>query len=508
MIKKIIVLLAIILCAVFSLSICSSASNEISLVINNTKVECEVPPIISNDRTLVPVRVLFEYYDAKVSWNESLRQVMVISGTTVMIFNIDSKIMYLNGAVHTLDAAPVIVNDRTLVPVRFISENLGYIVKWDGLSRTVSVSKPKETSSSVSTTKPVESNKDNVNSNLVKLSSIRIGEKDDNCEITVVLSKKVTPKVMTLSDPHRLIFDFYGTNCLVADGNEKTESDVFSEVRWASHEEFTRIVVETKEECKYQISYISEKNCKITVTSGNDNKNDSGKNPGDEENSGKENNTSSSAEKEKPKIVYSGTPVVVIDPGHGGYDPGAVGTDENGNEVLYEKDVCLDISSRINNILTQNGVDVIMTRTTDVAFGEDELNDLLARCDIANNSGACLFVSIHNNAFTNSKANGVCVLYSGLESASDYGITGKQLAQNIQDELVDATGLYDRGIVESPGIVVLKKTVMPAVLVECAFITCPTDRAHLESPTGKQKIAQAISDAIISSLKQMGALRK
>ncbi len=508
MLKKITVLFAIILCVVFCLSVCSSASDEISLVINNKKVECEVPPIISNDRTLVPVRVLFEYYDAKVSWNESLRQVMVISGTTVMIFNIDSKVMYLNGAVHLLDAAPVIVNDRTLVPVRFISEKLGYIVKWDASTRTVSVSKPKETTSSVSTTKPVENNKDKDNPDLVKLSSIRVGEKDDYCEITVVFSKKVTPKVMTLTQPHRLIFDFYGTNCLVADGNENLESDAFSEIRWASHEEYTRIVVETKEECSYQISYISGKNCKITVTSDKDDKNDDGKKPDDEKNNEKENSTPSSAEKEKTKIVYSGTPVVVIDPGHGGYDPGAVGTDENGNEILYEKDVCLDISSRINTILTQNGIDVIMTRTTDVAFGEDELNDLLARCDIANNSGACLFVSIHNNAFTNNKANGVCVLYSGLESSSDYGITGKELAQNIQDELVDATGLYDRGIVESPGIVVLKKTVMPAALVECAFITCPTDRAHLESPTGKQKMAQAISSAIISSLKQMGALRK
>ena len=179
MTKKATILFLITFCIVCGFFVRSFASQEISLVINDKKVQCEVPPIIVSDRTLVPVRVLFEYYDAKVSWNESLRQVMVISGTTVMIFNIDSKIMYLNGAVHTLDAAPIIVNDRTLVPVRFISAKLGYVVKWDEKSRTVSVTKPKETSSSVSMTKPTEKEEDNSDKNLVKLSSIRVNEKTD-----------------------------------------------------------------------------------------------------------------------------------------------------------------------------------------------------------------------------------------------------------------------------------------------------------------------------------------
>lgn len=504
MIRKIFVLFLITLCVIFSFCASSFAADEISLVINNKKVECEVPPVISNDRTLVPVRVLFEHYNAKVSWNGELRQVMVISGTTVMIFNIDSKIVYLNGAAYTLDAPPVIINDRTLVPVRFISEKLGYIVGWDSATRTVSVSKPKETTSSVTITKPSLKEEDK---NKIMLSSIKVNEKSDYSEITVTLSKKLAPKVMTLTEPHRLIFDFYGAKCLIDDGNQQFKSDIFTETRWASHDEFTRIVVETKEECTYKISYVSGKNCKITVSSKDSTKKDEEKTPViDSSGKTNEENSPSSAEKEKPVIVYSGIPVVVIDPGHGGYDPGAVGKDDAGNDILFEKDVCLDISTRVNSILSQNGVNVIMTRTTDVAFGEDELNDLLARCDIANNSEACLFVSIHNNAFTNNKANGVCVLYSGLESSSDYGITGKEFAQNIQNELVDATGLYDRGIVESPGIVVLKKTLMPAALVECAFITCPTDRAHLESNSGKQKIAQAISDGILSSLKQMGAL--
>jgi len=113
----------------------------------------------------------------------------------------------------------------------------------------------------------------------------------------------------------------------------------------------------------------------------------------------------------------------------------------------------------------------------------------------------------HNNAFTNDKANGTCVLYAGLGANDDYGITGKELAQNIQDLMLKATGLYDRGIVESPGIAVLRKTKMPAALVECAFITNPDDRKLLESKSKRLDMSEAIAQGIINSLKQMGRLK-
>ena len=200
-----ILMVLVFVCTYFS----AYASDSISLVINNKKVECEVPPVIVNSRTLVPVRVLFEHLDAKVDWNGSLRQVMVTSGTTVMIFNIDSKIVYLNGAIHTLDAAPVIMNDRTLVPVRFISEKLGFIVGWDGSARCVSITKPKEHSSSVSITKPSQ---DDENDKRIKLTSVKLNETKSSYEITVALEKKITPKTMSLKEPYRLIFDFYDVN--------------------------------------------------------------------------------------------------------------------------------------------------------------------------------------------------------------------------------------------------------------------------------------------------------
>ncbi len=495
MTKKI-TLICILTVLVFACTYFSAyASDSISLVINSKKVECEVPPVIVNDRTLVPVRVLFEHLDAKVDWNGSLRQVMVTSGTTVMIFNIDSKIVYLNGAIHTLDAAPVIINDRTLVPVRFISEKLGFIVGWDGSARCVSITKPKEHSSSVSITKPPA---DDVNDKRIKLTSVKLNETKTSYEIIVALEKKVTPKTMSLKEPDRLIFDFYDVNQTISDSNIPSKSEPLKEVRWAEHEDYTRLVVETSEECKYLIAYLSDGSCKITIQKSGI------------ISSSAEDEEKKDEEQEPPKkqvIVPNGTPIVVLDAGHGGYDPGAIGKDANGNDYLYEKDVCLDIAKRTKLLLEAQGVDVIMTRNEDISFADSEMDDLIARCDIANNSGACLFVSIHNNAFTNPAASGACVLYSGLSSNYDYGITNKKLAQNIQDSIISATSLYDRGIVESPGIVVLKKTVMPAVLIECAFITNPSDQLLLGSDNGRAKFSAAITRGITSSLRHMGWIK-
>ena len=468
----------------------SYASKDVSLVIDNQKITCDVPPVIQNNRTLVPVRVLFEHLDATVSWNGTLRQAVVRAKDSVMIFNIDSKIMSLNGKQHTLDAAPVIVNDRTMVPIRFISEKLGYSVSWNEKTRTVYITSPKDNDN--------EDKKDDKEENDKEydgiISSVKVNETSAGYKVNVYIDCNIMPKVMSIDNPSRLIFDFYNVKQACIDGKIKSNSDYVVETRWAAHEDYSRIVVETTQKCTYKVNYTSANKCTITIFE-----------PSDTE------DTEDAATKPviKPPLVIvpNGTPLVVIDAGHGGHDPGAIGRDEEGNDILYEKDVCLDISKKIKTILENNGVQVLMTRSDDTALGDTEQSDLNTRVEIANDSEACLFVSIHNNAFTNDKANGTCVLYAGLGANDDYGITGKELAQNIQDLMLKATGLYDRGIVESPGIAVLRKTKMPAALVECAFITNPDDRKLLESKSKRLDMSEAIAQGIINSLKQMGRLK-
>ena len=146
--------------------------------------------------------------------------------------------------------------------------------------------------------------------------------------------------------------------------------------------------------------------------------------------------------------------LVCIDAGHGGKDPGA------SNGMLEEKNIALDIARKTNNILNHWGIDTVMTRDEDVFV---KLED---RADIANNNDCDLFLSIHINAHKNSNANGIeTYCYPGSTEGND-------LANIVQDKLMENTNEVDRGVKEAE-FVVLKETSMPAVLAELGFITNP-----------------------------------
>lgn len=176
---------------------------------------------------------------------------------------------------------------------------------------------------------------------------------------------------------------------------------------------------------------------------------------------------------------------IVIDPGHGGTDPGGVGTG------LQEKNIVLDTSARFRDLLVADSADaagggswtVYMTRDTDVFVS------LSARASYANSLGADRFMSIHSNAFGDPSANGT-ETFSYAE-----GGQGAALRNLVQEEMIAAWGLRNRGN-KTANFAVLRETSMPAVLHELAFITNATDAAKLASPTERQKAAEAHLRAI------------
>lgn len=176
--------------------------------------------------------------------------------------------------------------------------------------------------------------------------------------------------------------------------------------------------------------------------------------------------------------------LIVIDPGHGGSDPGAV---HGGQE---EKNLTLDMAKRLRDVLTARGWQVIMTRDTDVdvykPFDSAHV-ELQARDDVANKPGARLLVSIHVNSYVNSGPRGTTTYYSKPEDVP--------LAQDVQHELAASLGTVDDGIVKSQLYVTLHAK-MPAILVETAFLTNPSDFAKLTSPAWRQKVAEAIAQGI------------
>ena len=177
---------------------------------------------------------------------------------------------------------------------------------------------------------------------------------------------------------------------------------------------------------------------------------------------------------------------VVIDPGHGGPDPGAVGIGG-----LRETDVVLDVSLQLARLLQARGVQVLLTRTTEVDV------DLPPRVTLANSSGADVFVSVHANALSMERPD-----VNGIETFYFAGGRSQSLAEAIQQQLMAISpGTPDRGA--RPGrFFVIRRTVMPSVLAEMGFVTGEIDAPRLSDASFRRRLAQAISGAILTYLQQ------
>ncbi len=175
---------------------------------------------------------------------------------------------------------------------------------------------------------------------------------------------------------------------------------------------------------------------------------------------------------------------VVIDPGHGGPDPGAIGIGG-----LRETEVVLDVSKRVKKLLSEKGVIVRLTRNNEIDL------DLPPRVSIANRTDADVFVSIHANASRGKRRD-----INGLETFYYSGWRGRLLAKKIQKQILKVSpGSPDRGVRQGRYFVI-KNTRMPAVLVEIGFLTGRLDARRLEKSIHRQRIAYAITKGILEYL--------
>lgn len=182
--------------------------------------------------------------------------------------------------------------------------------------------------------------------------------------------------------------------------------------------------------------------------------------------------------------------IIVVDPGHGGIDPGA------NRPGILEKDVNLAVALRLREILSGYGAQVVLTRESDRDLGDVCENprvtgryrrDLAARIECARKAPATLFISIHANA--GSKNQRGCAIFYPPRSES-----GKQLAESIRAEMVRVTVT---AITAQPGnYFVLRRAPAPAVLIETGYITNPEDRVLLQQPDHQQRLAAAIGAGV------------
>lgn len=180
---------------------------------------------------------------------------------------------------------------------------------------------------------------------------------------------------------------------------------------------------------------------------------------------------------------------ILIDPGHGGRDTGAIGP--NGT---FEKDNNLAVALYLNDILKEAGATVSLTRTTDVSIipNYSERDDLQARVNIANSNKPDLFISIHHNANTNPDKNGTTTYFSRQNPKAS---ESAKLAEKIQNSIVRAVDTVDDGAREM-NFFVLRYTTMPSVLVEVAYISNPYEEARQRNPIFQKNVATAIFHGI------------
>lgn len=188
-----------------------------------------------------------------------------------------------------------------------------------------------------------------------------------------------------------------------------------------------------------------------------------------------------SHKKQRSQIVKSvaATPfsTVVIDAGHGGFDRGGIR-----QNIIPEKDVALDVALRLQKSLRSAGLKTVMTRS------DDRFVTLDRRVEIANSHRDAIFMCIHFNAGRRIGARGIETFHAAASEAS--------LAGRIQRNLMRTTTGDNRGV-KRASFYVLRKTKIRAVLAECGFLTNPRDAALARLPSYRQKLAEALSLAIV-----------
>lgn len=345
---------------------------------------------------------------------------------------------------------------------------------------------------------------------MTKVSGVRIGKTDGNVRIVIDAERAVSYKQSVLSNPTRVVLDVQ--NAWVAPEAKKDitiDSPLVSRVRVAQFDAATvRVVVETSvKKGGWKIFALDGEKPRIVMDFGAAPAGADQAKPAqevkksappvqadetedDDEEDVQSPHDSDQLDRDLSAITGMKGRRIAIDPGHGGSDSGAIGP-----TGIMEKSVTMRVSRELKRLLEAEGATVILTRTGDTEVSEKgasatSVEELQARCDVANQAKADIFLSIHADAFTNREVKGTTAYYYAQGTKQS-----KQLADSVRTALIDAIGTVDRGT-QSCNFYVVKHTDMPAILVEISFISNPDEEKMMNSETGIKKIAQGIADGI------------
>ncbi len=184
--------------------------------------------------------------------------------------------------------------------------------------------------------------------------------------------------------------------------------------------------------------------------------------------------------------------IVILDPGHGGYDPGAIT-----KQGVYEKSINLQIAQKVKEMLEPSGIEIFLTRDEDIDYVPDGVRgkstkkqiDLNHRIEMAKEVNADVFVSLHVNATASGQESGSETFYH-YQSES-----GKRLAELIQQEMIKIPGM-NRRIAKPGDFYIVKNTSMPAVIVEVGYLSSLKEQKKLQQSWYQEQLARAIAKGI------------
>lgn len=197
------------------------------------------------------------------------------------------------------------------------------------------------------------------------------------------------------------------------------------------------------------------------------------------------------------RAMFSMTGVkIVLDAGHGGWDPGKIGTHGENEKMLN-----LAVVERLTEYLEQGGAEVILTRNADAALGRTKKTDMAERQRIANQTGAEILVSIHQNAFPSAKARGAQVFYHKSSEK------GRVLAECVQESLrARLDGNNARMAKENQEYYILRTTQIPAVIVECGFLSNAEEERLLNDTAYQERLAWAVYCGILDYFEKISII--
>lgn len=430
-----------------------------------------VPVENVNNTIMVPLRLISEGLGYTVGWNQTTKTVTIEQQGKVIKLTVNQKTASVDDKTVQLNTAPILRQDTTLVPIRFISEQFGLTVSWDNVKKIVYLITPgssNDNGNSGGNTEnggsevvpPADTTKD-----LTMVNSISFSEN----RFIIAMEGNAEPKVMVMTGPDRLVIDlpnatfsdlFGSGQALDSNLNGKLEVQDYPDVSGVRYSLYStnpytvRFVIDLNHPKNYNIS-VSGTDTKLVIVDLNANStDDTTTQPGND-----------------------GKKLVVLDAGHGAKDSGAVGVTGK-----YEKNFNLAVILKTAELLKKESkIDVVLTRS------DDTFLELKERAAIANNLNADIFISVHANSSASSSASGTETYYQREAS--------KALANVMHKYLVQATGLTDRGV-RYGNFHVIRETKMPAVLLEVGYLSNKKDEALLFTDALQNKVAASIVSGI------------